>query len=421
MDAAVTLDEEKKIGYKDVFTQKEYCKLTIANLISRFGDSVDALAFTWLVYQVTGSAAWSAIIFAMNQLPSVLVQPFAGALVEGMRKKRLMVITDLIRGFIIVCLVMLYLAGNVKPWILVVFTLIISTVEAFRIPASMAIIPKLIDAKYFTHASSLNSTLGRIVELIGMGAAGVIIGMFGMQTAILIDAGTFFVSAIIICFIKCKEVGQEWHKVHVKSYFETLKAGAVYVKTKPVIRNFCFMAIVLNAIMVPINSLQSPMISEIMGQGSELLSVFGIALTIGLGVGSFCFPMISQKISATNCVVSSGLVMGICVYSYTLGRFLQENVVAIYFLTILISFVFGFAVSNILSILSVNFMKVVEQDYLARVGSIFNAGATAATPIASLMVSAFVAHFSTVQILLASSILCVILFLIVGIKKVQFE
>lgn len=36
----------EKIGYRDVFGQKEYLKLLIANLISRFGDSIDAIAFT---------------------------------------------------------------------------------------------------------------------------------------------------------------------------------------------------------------------------------------------------------------------------------------------------------------------------------------------------------------------------------------
>ena len=87
---------ERQIGYKDVFSQKEYLKLIMASLISRFGDSVDSLAFTWLVYQVTGSAAWSAIVFAVNQLPEILIQPFAGAMVEGMNKKRLMITTHLI-------------------------------------------------------------------------------------------------------------------------------------------------------------------------------------------------------------------------------------------------------------------------------------------------------------------------------------
>lgn len=69
----IVVKEEKKVGYKELLKQNEYLKLLFANVISRFGDSVDELAFTWLVYQVTGSAAWSAIVFAMNQLPSIIV------------------------------------------------------------------------------------------------------------------------------------------------------------------------------------------------------------------------------------------------------------------------------------------------------------------------------------------------------------
>ena len=418
MEQSIT--QEQKIGYKDVFTQTEYCKVILANLISRFGDSVDALAFTWLVYQVTGSAAWSAIIFAMNQLPSVLIQPFAGALVEGMRKKPLLIITDCIRGIIVAALAVLYITGNIQPWILVVFTLIISSVEAFHLPAGMAVIPKIIDQRYYSYASSLNSTLSTVIQLVGTGLAGVIIGLFGIQTAILIDAVTFFGSAFILSFLKLKEEKQV-AKLDAKNYFITLKAGAAYVKDHFVIRNFCLMAIVLNAIMVPINSLQSPLISEIMGQGSELLSVFGISISLGMGLGSFLFPYINEKITARTNIVCNGIIMVICIYLYTMVTYLHQYIIAIYLLTILMSFIFGFSVSSISGVLSVNFMKVVEQDYLARVGSIFNAGACAATPITSLLVSAFVAYFSTAQILVASSIFCVILFVVIGIRKVRFE
>lgn len=133
----------EKISYRSVFTQKEYVRLMAANLISRFGDSIDAIAFTWLVYAVTGSAAWSAVIFAVNQLPTVLVQPFAGVLVERMDKKKIMVVTDFIRGGIVVCLALLFVTGNVTPWILLLFTVINSSVEAFCMPAGMAIIPQL--------------------------------------------------------------------------------------------------------------------------------------------------------------------------------------------------------------------------------------------------------------------------------------
>ncbi|MDE6983715.1 MAG: MFS transporter, partial [Lachnospiraceae bacterium] len=111
-----------KVGYRDILRQREYLKIILAGLINRFGDSIDAIAFTWLVYAITGNAAWSALVFAANQLPSVLVQPFAGALVEGMDKKRLMVLTDVVRGVTTSGLAVLYLTGRVNPWILLAFS-----------------------------------------------------------------------------------------------------------------------------------------------------------------------------------------------------------------------------------------------------------------------------------------------------------
>ena len=74
--------EQNKKMYGEIIKEREYRKLIFATVINRFGDSVDAIAFTWLVYQITHSAAWSAIVFALNTLPNVVVQPFAGAIVE---------------------------------------------------------------------------------------------------------------------------------------------------------------------------------------------------------------------------------------------------------------------------------------------------------------------------------------------------
>lgn len=55
------MEQNKKIGYKDIFKQKEYMKMMVAALINRFGDSIDAIASTWIVYELTGSAVWSAV------------------------------------------------------------------------------------------------------------------------------------------------------------------------------------------------------------------------------------------------------------------------------------------------------------------------------------------------------------------------
>lgn len=409
----------EKAGYRDILRLTEYRKILLAGLINRLGDSIDAIAFTWLVYAITGNAAWSALVFAANQLPSVLVQPFAGALVEGMDKKKLMVVTDIIRGITTSGLAVLYLAGGVRPWILLAFTLINSTVEAFRLPAALAVMPLVLEEKYYAYGTSLSSTLNTIVQLIGMGAAGVIIGALGIGAAIVIDGISFFGSALLLGFLRLVETNLREGHLQAGEYADALKEGLDYLKEQPVLRNFCLLAVLINAALTPLNSLQSPLMQEVMGQGSGLLSVFSLTMAIGMGVGSFVYPFIDGRTSIKWQFSVTGTLVGVGMCAYTLGIGWQSNVVLIYILTVVVTFVIGMSCSILISALSVQFMRAVKQEYLARVGSIFNAGASAATPAASLAVSVLAAFFPVSQIFMFSGVICVIIFL--GLFRARLE
>ena len=65
--------------YKKLLNETEYIKLLIANIINRFGDSIDTIAYMWLVYALTGKASLTALIYAVNKIPTVLLQPITGA------------------------------------------------------------------------------------------------------------------------------------------------------------------------------------------------------------------------------------------------------------------------------------------------------------------------------------------------------
>ena len=72
----------------ELYHNHNYVYLLTSNIINRCGDSLDTILFTWLVYLLTNSAGWSAIIFGINQATSVIIQPFIGPLVENMNKKK---------------------------------------------------------------------------------------------------------------------------------------------------------------------------------------------------------------------------------------------------------------------------------------------------------------------------------------------
>lgn len=421
-DTNATITETKKIGYRDVLRQKEFCKLIIASVITRFGDSLDAIAFTWLVYQVTGSAAWSAMIFALNRVPTILLQPFAGAAVERRNKKYIMVGADIIRGIVVAMLAWTYVAGVTGPWIMAAFTLIISTVEAFEMPAATALIPKLLKSDYYEFAMSFKSVLCTVVELIGAGLAGIIIACFGVHVAILIDAGTFFGAAFVESFMRVKEeYERKSGKEGVQQYFKDLKEGFLYMKDRNVVRNLCVMALFVNAMLVPLNSFESPLVSDVLGQGSELLSVIGVAEVIGSGLGGILFPYIFPKLSLRNFMFCNGIILALCEGMIVSGSYFRGEVLIVYLLTALAAFGLGLSASFISFGASVQFLKSIEEDYLSREAALLNAGSTAAMPVMSFLLSFLVKYISVKNLFIICGLFCGIIFLYVWISRMQLE
>ena len=398
---------EQKVGYKDIVKQKEYMKTVVAALINRFGDSIDAIAFSWIVYEITGNAAWSAAIFALNKLPTIFITPFAGAWVEGKRKKTIMVVTDFIRAVCVATVATGYLMGFLQPWVLAFTTVTISTVEAFRGPANMALMPKLLEEKYYEYGMSLRSTLSMVVELIGMAAASGIIAWLGSAGAIYIDMVTFLLSALIIMTVNTKEEKTKFKKYDRKEYIETFRGGLVYLKKDKKIQFIIAICVFLNAMLVPFNSLQAPLAKEVLHQGAEILSILGFFLTVGMILGSSLYPLVSQKLSSSKIVFCGGAGIGIYYLSLILCTPLYENRIFTYIFLAVASILFGIFATMLMSFVQIEFVKVVSQEYMARTGAIMDAFGSAATPVMAFIIS-----------LLASSVKIHWIFMITGVVNI---
>ena len=88
--------------------------------------------------------------------------------------------------------------------------------------------------------------------------AGILIGILGLGGAIIIDAVTFYICGVLIMAIKLKDKLVVNEKLTVKSYFIDLKEGFSYVKKDGLLLNIVIFAAVVNALLVPCNSMQAP-------------------------------------------------------------------------------------------------------------------------------------------------------------------
>lgn len=421
---------DNRKNYKDLLKEKEYCKLLFSNLVNRFGDSLDAITFTWLIYHITKSASWAVLIYGLNVLPNIIVQPFAGPIVEKMNKKNIIIFTHLLRGIIISAFVLFYMFGNVNPFIMAGFTLLITTIESFNLPAAGAFVPMVVKKEHLSHAMSLNSSLSGAVSLVGTGAAGIIIAKFGVQFTMLIDAATFFIAMIGILLIKNYEDNQPEVKAEEKniqktksdfSYSAMLKDGFKYVLGNKLLVNYAIMAVLMNFLLVPLNSLEAPIAEDVFGLGSQLLSVMGMASSLGAIVGSAITPAIIERFKTKNILFVCGVTMGSFMTFISFGKFVAGIELAGYLLGGICYFVMSLSVSVLCGVVSIQFVNACDRAYLARAGAVMGATSAAAMPLASIMVSVVLVKISPLVLILGCGLSTVALMVIVMFSSMEFD
>lgn len=429
--------EQNRKMYGEIIKEREYRKLIFATVINRFGDSVDAIAFTWLVYQITHSAAWSAIVFALNTLPNVVIQPFAGAIVEKMDKKHVIVATHLLRAVIITLFAFLYRAGLVNALAMAIFTLVITTVESFNLPATSAFTMQVVKKEHMTCGMSLNSMLSSAASLAGTGAAGVIIATAGVSTAMMIDVVTFGVAAVLISAMKAgrakvteaaqneaskttSATGETENKIE-QSKIEFFLDGFRYVASSRVICNYGLLAVALNFMLIPINALQAPIASEIFKMGGEILSIAGAFAAIGGIAGSALVPVLSQKLSPLKMIMLGTSLLGAGMLGMACGGVLAGNNIACYVDVAASFFIMMVAASIIGGTINIQFMKNADPKYIARAAAVMGACGTACMPVGSLLLSAVVTKVSTGAILVFCVIFAIAILAILVFAKPQME
>ena len=389
---------DKKAGYKEILKNYQYLKLLLAGLINRFGDSIDTIASAWLIYELTSNAMWSAIIFGVNKIPTVFIQPLAGAWIEGKKKKPIMVATDLVRAVCVAFIATGFLMGFLSSWMLVFVSFTISTAEAFRLPAGSAVIPKLLKKEEIAYGTSMSTAIYTVVELIGMGIAAGIIALIGTAGAIYVDMVTFILSAGIIATIKIASDERRDINGNLQAYFVTLKQGFTYIAHNKVAMFLVLFAAFLNAILVPLNSLLAPLANEVIGSGAEMISIITVSSTCGMLVGTVIYPVLAKFIRKELFVISGGLCIGIYYLAVILVRPAYSSILFSYAYLTFMSFAMGIFISILSAFLQVVFIELIDEQYFARASSIMNAMGSVATPAMSVVVSLLAAWLPTAMI-----------------------
>jgi len=149
----------------------------------------------WLVLtQLTkGDAVALGFLTSLMFFPTLALTPIAGSVADRFPKKRIIISAQVLLFIDIVLLAVLTLTGTVELWHVFVLATLDGIAGAFDGPARQSIIPEIVPAASLSNAIGLGSMSFNTARLLGPGAAGALIAIFGTGTVFVINAFTYVI------------------------------------------------------------------------------------------------------------------------------------------------------------------------------------------------------------------------------------
>ena len=183
-----------------VLRHRDFALLWIGQTVSLLGDGIYVVAIAWLVYDIS-NAPERARSRGPCMDPAPGGDPAAAPVWSRDRYERrlVVIVADVLRVVAIGSLGLLALAGAVELWHVVLLVIVYGVGEALFQPAFTAIVPEVVPQDEILQASALKEVMEPIgFRFAGPAIGGLLIGLAGVGTALVIDAATFAASAVAV-------------------------------------------------------------------------------------------------------------------------------------------------------------------------------------------------------------------------------
>lgn len=184
-----------------LFRSRSFTGLWTGGFASSLGASVASVAFAWLVFASRHEALDVTLLGIATFAPGLGIGLLGGALADRYARRRMMVLSDLVRG-VAVGLLALFLVLRGFDLLLVVATAaIVSAMGALFEPASNALLPQLVPGDDLPDANGLLDAGETAGGFVGTALGGVLIVLVGVATDFSLNALTYVLSAAMIAFV----------------------------------------------------------------------------------------------------------------------------------------------------------------------------------------------------------------------------
>ena len=173
-------------------------RLWAAAGISMLADQAFLVALTWLVLRVAGSGAELGAVLAVASVPGAILMPLGGVLSDRSSPVLIMICTSVGRVLLLVLLAALIMTDAIQLWHVYVISAGLSTLDALYYPASMAIVPSLVNQDRLGAANALIQGVEQASSILGPALAGSMLALAGLGASFGATALLFLIATALL-------------------------------------------------------------------------------------------------------------------------------------------------------------------------------------------------------------------------------
>lgn len=307
---------------------RDFRYLWIGGFATQIGMWLQQVAQGWLAYDLTGSAAFLAVIGLSRAAPSLLLTLPAGVLADRWDRRHMMMGSQFLGMVNASALAWLVASGLIQPWHLLATSLVGAMTMSFNMPARQALVPQLAGEEAIANAVALNSIAFNTSRVLGPALAGALIGIWGLSACFMVQAAGF-VWALIWTGLISANGAPSWGEGPQDSIWSSLKDGLRYVKDSPVVSGLLVIAAVPILLGMSYMQLMPVMARDVLDVGASGMGLLMSTLGVGSVVGSFLSAALSEYPRKGAILIWAGLILGVGLVAFALSPAMPAAIAAL--------------------------------------------------------------------------------------------
>jgi len=280
------IEENKTIQQTRPTGMLGFTIIWIGQVVSLQGTAMTAFALTIWAWQITQQATALALVGFFNFAPTLIVAPFAGALVDRWNRKFVMMLSDLAAVTSTLIVLLLFSTGTLQIWHLFVTGAFSGAFGAFQFPAYSAAVTTMVSKKQYGRASGMLSTAQFASNIFAPALAAMLLNIIGIAGILTIDVFTFLVAigALLLVHVPQPPVTREGQKSRGSLWKESAY-GFRYIYERKSLLALLLIFFCVNLLAPFTFTLLAPMILARTGNDTTVLGMVQSAIGIGGLVG----------------------------------------------------------------------------------------------------------------------------------------